>query len=85
MGEQATDGESYGVLVGWSHGAIGTRLDLKLQCVQSTRRKERGDVDLHHVLMTREQATILANYLFHLTEQTPPPPRRRGLARWFGR
>lgn len=85
MSETAEADETYGVLVGWSHGEIGNRLDLKLQCVQSTRRKDRGEVDLQHVLMTREQAAILANYLFRVLELSPPAKRPSGLSRWLGR
>lgn len=76
--------ESYGVLVGWSHHTMGNRIDLKLQSVQSTRNLKQDEIDEHHFVMTREQATVLANYLFKITEQTPPRPRRGLLARWFG-
>ncbi|GAC1405896.1 MAG: hypothetical protein NVSMB69_05180 [Novosphingobium sp.] len=36
-----------------------------------------------HVFMTREQATLLANYLFLLTGQSRPEPRRTNNS-WFG-
>ena len=83
MGGAMTDRDTYGVLVGWTHHSMGSKLDLKLQCVQSTRGLERDEVDSHHVMMTREQAAVLANYLFQITQRQPP--RRRGLlSRWFG-
>jgi len=83
MGQAALDTDSYGVLVGWTHHPMGSKLDLRLQCVQSTRALKREEVDSHHVVMTREQAAVLANYLFEITQSKPP--RRRGLlARWFG-
>jgi hypothetical protein len=84
MSREAIDRESYGVLVGWSHHPIGARLDLKLQCVQSTRNLAQDEIDSHHFVMTREQATVLANYLFKIAGATPPLPRKGKLARWFG-
>ncbi len=84
MSREAIDRETYGVLVGWSHHPIGARLDLKLQCVQSTRDLAQDEFDAHHFVMTREQAAVLANYLFRIADATPPPPRKGRLARWFG-
>ncbi len=74
--------ESFGVLVGWAHHAVGPKLDLTLQCAHSTRSADRKAVDDHHIVMTREQAAVLANYLFKVSCQTPPKQRSR-LARWF--
>lgn len=84
MSSEAMDRETYGVLVGWSHHPMGARIDLKLQCVQSTRNLEADEIDSHHFVMTREQATVLANYLFRVAEASPPPPRKSRLARWLG-
>jgi hypothetical protein len=84
MSSGAIDRETYGVLVGWSHHPIGERLDLKLQCIQSTRNLAQDEIDAHHFVMTREQATVLANYLFRIAEATPPQHRKGRLARWFG-
>ncbi len=93
MGEtsnsEATGGldvhESYGVLVGWTHSEFNDRFDLRLQSIQSTRCDEPEDADSHHFMMTRNQAVVLANYLFQITHQTPPRPRKRGiLMRLFG-
>lgn len=84
MSQETIDRDNYGVLVGWTHQRIGDRFDLRLQTVQSTRELHNNEVDSHHFVMTREQATVLANYLFRITEQTPPRPRRGLLARWFG-
>ena len=77
------DHDTYGILVGWSHHEAAGKFDLRLETAQSTGRLVQGDVETLHVIMTRQQATVLANYLFQITAQTPP--RRRGfLARWFG-
>ena len=74
--------ESYGVLAGWTHREINDRLDLRLQTIRSTRRAGQGEPDMHHIVMTRSQAAVLANYLFQISGATPPKRRRRGI---FGR
>lgn len=81
---EADEQESYGVLVGWSHHPMGARLDLKLQCVQSTRALAQDAIDTHHFVMTRDQAAVLANYLFKIAGTTPPRPRKGRLGRWLG-
>ena len=84
---QAAEGqiprESYGVLVGWSHQDLNDRLDLRMQSTRSTRRGAPDEVDSHHFMMTRNQALVLANYLFTVTGQAPPRRRRRGLMGWL--
>ncbi|PKB19405.1 hypothetical protein B0I00_1637 [Novosphingobium kunmingense] len=74
--------ESFGVLVGWAHHTVGPKLDLTLQCTHSTRCADKRGVDDHHIVMTREQAAVLANYLFKVSGQSAPRQRGR-LARWF--
>ncbi|HEX4848004.1 MAG TPA: hypothetical protein VFV30_07665 [Novosphingobium sp.] len=84
MGEDAATKESFGVLVGWAHHAFGNRLDLTLQCVDSTRRADRREIDDHHIVMTPQQAAVLANYLYQISGQTPPEPRKGLLRRLLG-
>jgi hypothetical protein len=84
MANQATMNESFGVLVGWAHHAFGGKLDLTLQCVQSTRRDDRREIDDHHIVMTPQQAAVLANYLYQISGQTPPEPRKGLLRRLLG-
>ena len=71
--------ESFGVLAGWTHSEFSGRLDLRLQTIRSSRRTAPDDVDSHHIVMTKNQATVLANYLFQIAGQSPP--RRPGLLR----
>jgi hypothetical protein len=72
--------ENHGVLVGWRHHVMDReRIVLTLQ-LRST--NDPQEVDLTHALLTSEQATLLANTLFELAGQTPPPARARG---WFRR
>ncbi len=76
--------ESFGVLVGWAHHGTAGKLDLTLQCVQSTRRDDAGAIDDHHIVMTPSQAAVLANYLFQISGQSPPEPRKGLLRRLLG-
>jgi hypothetical protein len=79
-------GDTFGVLVGWTHTEFNGRLDLRLQTLQSTRREADDVPDSHHFMMTRSQAAVLANYLYQISGQTPPIPRKRGwLRRMLGR
>ena len=75
--------ETFGVLAGWTHSEFSGRLDLRLQTVGSSRCDAPDVVDAHHFVMTKNQAAVLANYLFHIAEQSPPP-RRGLLKRLFG-
>jgi hypothetical protein len=77
--------ESMGVLVGWTHAEFNGRVNLRLQSIHSSRNQSHEDVDSHYFMMTRNQAVVLANYLFNLTGQEPPETRRRGFfGRFFG-
>lgn len=85
MAEQPVDRDIYGVLVGWSHSQFNGKVDLRLQTVQNSHALQQDEVDSHHIVMTREQATLLANYLYTAVGQTPPKAPARGrLGRWFG-
>jgi hypothetical protein len=78
------DHNTYGILVGWTHSEFADKLDLRLQTTRAAGRLAHSDVENLHVVMTPQQAALLANYLFTITQQTPPkPPRRSLLARWF--
>lgn len=76
--------ESFGVLINWGLQSLGSKLDLKLQCTGSTRCEGSTALDDHHIVMTHEQAAVLANYLYEVSGQTPPRARRGLLGRWFG-
>jgi hypothetical protein len=81
----ASDRDSFGVLVGWTHSQFNGKIDLRLQTAQSSTGLAKGEVDNVHVVMTPNQAVLLANYLFTVTGQTPPPKRSKSrLGRWFG-
>lgn len=84
MGEELSAKESFGVLVGWAHHAFGEKVDLTLQCVQSTRREDQREIDDHHIVMTAQQAAVLANYLYQISGQSPPEPKKGLLRRLLG-
>ena len=84
MRDATENRESFGVLVGWAHHGIGEKLDLTLQCVKSTRRDNPAEIDDHHFVMTPSQAAVLANYLFHISGQSPPTQRKGLLRRLLG-
>jgi outer membrane PBP1 activator LpoA protein len=84
MRDSAAAGESFGVLVGWAHHNFNNRVNLTLQCVQSSRRTDRREIDDHHIVMTPQQAAVLANYLYRISGQTPPEPRKGLLRRLLG-
>lgn len=75
--------ELSGVVIGWRHRTFARNIHLT---VQSTTHGTiaPGAVDTHHLLMTRNQAMLLANYLMRLTGQAPEPRRRSWIARLFG-
>lgn len=74
--------ESHGALVGWTHHEAGDRLMLRLESVRSMEAAERRDPDLFRILMTKQQAAVLGNYLTQLSGQSAVNSRERG---WFRR
>lgn len=73
--------DRFGALVGWGHENLGDRLMVMLQ---STRRAGLGagdPVDEFRYFMTKNQAVVLANYLYSISDRLPPAKRR---SRWFG-
>ena len=74
--------ESFGALVGWAHHDAGDRIMLRLESVQSSEAAKKLDPDLFRVLMTKQQAAILGNYLLQLSGQPPIARRKRS---WFRR
>lgn len=74
--------ENYGALVGWVHDEAGDNILLRLESVKSPEAADRRNPDVFRMLMTRQQAAVLGNYLLGVSGQTPPDPRARG---WFRR
>jgi hypothetical protein len=84
MAGESPESDSFGALVGWTHTDFDGKLVVRLQTIPNPGSLQRAVVDRHHIMMTANQATLLANYLLTITRQTAPLRRKRGLlARWF--
>ncbi|MCA1661976.1 MAG: hypothetical protein LC648_07380 [Novosphingobium sp.] len=68
--------DHFGVLIGWSHTPCGSGVNLKLQSAASQAALKSGEIDASHVLMTRNQALLLARYLLDATGQRLDMPER---------
>lgn len=76
--------ELSGVVVGWKHRTFARNIHLTVQS-SSHGAPSPEAVDTHHLLMTRSQAMLLANYLMQLSGyEAQPPQRRNWLSRLFG-
>lgn len=78
------DRHSVGALLGWKAAPGGQQLQLVLQTAHSSDARRAGEIDSLHLMMTRQQAVQLANYLYSVTGETAPPARRGPLARLLG-
>ena len=65
-----------GVLVGWGAQDWGSRLVLDIETVEEV--KDKADPHVYHLFMTKDQAAVLANYLFEASGRLPPTGRRPG-------
>ena len=65
-----------GVLVGWTHTACGSGVNLRLQSATSQAALRNGEIDSNYLLMTRNQALLLARYLLDVTGQALDMPER---------
>lgn len=72
--------ERHGVLVGWASQDLGANIMVDLQTFARSSWDAGSAPDHTHILMTRSQATVLANHLLKVSGALPPP-RRRG---WLG-
>ena len=71
--------ENHGVLVGWTHHDMGQSLVLTLQTIKKT--DAPNDVDRTLVMLTKDQAGLLGNYLFQIAEKSPPVRSERSWLR----
>jgi hypothetical protein len=62
------------VLVGWEHASFGSNIELRVQSARSRFALENGEYETRGVMMTRNQALLLAKYLLDATGQTLPEP-----------
>lgn len=73
--------EMFGALVGWTHQDLGERLMIRLQSTRRQGPETELPVDEFHYVMTKNQAVVLAQYLYSISGRLPQPGRKR---RWFG-
>jgi hypothetical protein len=74
--------ENHGALVGWGHYDNGDRLLFRMETVQSNEALNHHDPDVLRVLMSKQQAFVLGNYLINLSGQTAIDQNKRS---WFRR
>lgn len=75
--------DRHGVLVGWTSQDLGRQVMLDLQTFARSGWEAHGSPDHSRVIMTRSQATVLANHLLKVARASPPPRRRGWLASLF--
>lgn len=77
--------ESHGALVGWSHQDLGDKVMLRVETVCTPEAAHEHKPDVLRVLLTKQQAGVLASYLFDISGNAAPRPGDRGvLKRLFG-
>jgi len=77
--------DNHGTLVGWTHQDLGDRVLLCVESVRTVKAAEAHAPDVLRVLLTKNQAAVLGNFLTQISGRTAPAPRSRGLfKRLFG-
>lgn len=77
--------DSHGALVGWSHQDLNEKLMLRIESVSSSAAVQEHAPDIMRLLLTKQQAGVLGNYLIEVSGYTPSKPGERGvLKRLFG-
>lgn len=66
-------------LIGWTHLDMPNGIDLRVECARSRIALENDLIEQQHIVMTRNQALLLARYLLKVTGQTLPEQARPGL------
>ena len=70
----------FGALVGWEHENLGDRVMLRLQSTRKPGLDANSPIDEFRYFMTKNQAVVLANYLYSISDRLPQAKRKRG---WF--
>jgi hypothetical protein len=78
--QQQVSPEMFGALIGWSHENLGDKVMVKLQSTRSPHLEPDEAVDEFRYFMTKNQAVVLANYLYAISDRLPQKRRRW---RWF--
>lgn len=67
------------VLSGWTHAKLGSNIELRVQSARSRFALDNNQFETHGVMMTRNQALLLAKYLLDATKQSLPEPSKCSL------
>ncbi|MGN6495975.1 MAG: hypothetical protein ACTHK5_01355 [Tsuneonella sp.] len=82
MSNGQDDEAPFGVLVGWDHQDLGDRVMVRLQSTQAPGLGADKRLDEFRYFMTKNQAAVLANFLFDVSGRIKPAERKRT---WLGR
>ena len=74
--------EHHGALVGWAHHDNGDgRLMLRIETVQNVEDAKNHKPDITRVMLTKQQANVLANYLAKISDGDLSSSRKPGFFR----
>lgn len=65
-------------LIGWTHIELPNGIDLRIECARSRIALDNDLIEHRDIVMTRNQALLLARYLLKVTGQTLPSEARPG-------
>ena len=80
MAERKSISPDFGALVGWDHQDLGDRIMVRLQSTQTSGTDADKQIDEFRYFMTKNQAVVLANYLYSISDRLPQAKRKKG---WF--
>ena len=80
MATQLDSPADFGALVGWDHQDLGDRVMVRLQSTQAPGLGADKQLDAFRYFMTKNQAVVLANYLYSISDRLPHAKRKKG---WF--
>lgn len=66
-------------LIGWTHRELPNGIDLRIECARSRIALENDQIEHRDIVMTRNQALLLARYLLKVTGQSLPIEAKPGL------
>lgn len=80
----AAKNDYYGALVGWTSEDFGKHMVLRMQSVTKGTPHTQDDIDSFFFMVNKNDALLLANYLYSISGQTAPKKKRGWLGRFLG-
>ncbi|WP_373488061.1 hypothetical protein [Blastomonas sp.] len=77
--EQKSSQSQARALVGWTHFDMASGIGLKIECTRSRIALDNAVIEEHNIVMTRNQALLLARYLLHVTGQALPVEQQKSI------